>query len=203
MVHGEQCLRRKQSRAQSNHQLTLSFFSVLPQQDAERQTKAASTVDSLIENMSDPSTRPKVSSTTLFEVPAHLRDLTEEELPEEHRGSVLSEIDKFRQTSQVREEDQKRREMEVERIKAEERRNKVMEERKKAQAELNPSVTNGTGVNGFVGSSSNGADTGGKDEKDMEPEEWDELEEKRRKERKKTESIGQGKEVSLPIFFSD
>lgn len=163
--------------------------------------------------MSDPTTRPKVKSSNQVEVPAHLRDLTEEELPEEHRGSVLSEIDKFRQTSQVREEDKRRREQEMERIKAEERRSKLIEERKKAQAELNePSSSssssgagagvgmNGTKVNGFVSSSSavNGIGNGtlGKDEKDMEPEERDELEEKRRKERKKTESIGQGKEVS-------
>ena len=42
-------------------------------------------------------------------IPSHLKDLPPEELPEEHRTSVLSEIDKFRQASAAREEEKKRR----------------------------------------------------------------------------------------------
>lgn len=48
-------------------------------------------------------------------VAAHLKDLPPEDLPEEHRSSVLGEIDKFRQASAAREDEKRRREQIMER----------------------------------------------------------------------------------------
>jgi len=74
--------------------------------------QARSTVENIIVEMADPSNAATAAAESIpsFSVPSHLKDLPPEDLPEEHRGSVLSEIDKFRQSSAARDEERKRRE---------------------------------------------------------------------------------------------
>ncbi|PWN23315.1 hypothetical protein BCV69DRAFT_310784 [Microstroma glucosiphilum] len=125
-------------------------------------------------------------------VPAHLKDLPPEDVPEEHRTSVLGEIDKFRQASAAREEEKRMRE-------------RVLERERMQQAHMaggsGPGRPTGprlggppTGPNGAAGvnpqSFNHGApnfvqsraDAGAKSLEDMDPEEADEVEHQRRKE---------------------
>lgn len=124
-------------------------------------------------------------------VPAHLKDLPPEDVPEEHRSSVLGEIDKFRQASAAREEEKRMRE-------------RVLERERMQQAHMaggsGPGRPSGprvggapTGPNGAAGSNPQSfnhgapsfvqarADAGAKSLEDMDPEEADEVEHQRRK----------------------
>lgn len=84
------------------------------------ESQALAAVHSIITQMSDPANVSASENATSFAVPSHLKDLPPEDLPEEHRGAVLSEIDKFRQASAARDEERKRREriQEMERIRS-------------------------------------------------------------------------------------
>lgn len=133
-------------------------------------------------------TEDEVSKRPAYEVPAHLKDLPPEELPEEHRGSVLSEIEQFRMAAAAREEATRKRELELERQRAAERARRA-DQQQPHQSRPSP---NGRGSEGpqsyqrpvpFVQSS--------RDEKpaaQLEPEELDELEERRRREEKDAHS---------------
>lgn len=77
-----------------------------------------SAIAALVETLKRPdalSLFPDSSSANASAVPSHLKDLPPEDVPEEHRTSVLSEIDKFRQASAAREEEKRRRERVMER----------------------------------------------------------------------------------------
>ncbi|PWN50920.1 hypothetical protein IE53DRAFT_314843 [Violaceomyces palustris] len=155
--------------------------------DDKNEDSALKSVSELIEQMSDPNAVQEDSSKPAYEVPAHLKDLPPEELPEEHRGSVLSEIEQFRQAAAAREEANKKRDQELERQRAAERAR-----RQGAAAAASAGGANGRGYGdaqsyqkpvGFVPPSQDQRPAD-----DIPPEEQDELEEKRRRERREYES---------------
>lgn len=84
------------------------------------EAQAFAAVEDIIIRMGDASNVAVAETIESYNVPSHLKDLPPEDLPEEHRGSVLSEIDKFRQSSAAREEEKKRREriQEIERTRS-------------------------------------------------------------------------------------
>ncbi|KAE8231902.1 hypothetical protein CF326_g3078 [Tilletia indica] len=179
-------------------------------QDDVNDSEAVSRVQSIVQRMSDPNSRNEGadSSIAAYEIPAHLKDLTSEDLPEEHRGSVLNEIEQFRQAAAAREEAARKKELDLERQRARDR-----EQRDRAAA-----AGGGGGRGGPNGSSSgpsgsrgngrfgSGADPqsynrplnfvserGAKQEgpaddlSNLDPEERDEVEERRRKKAKEIE----------------
>lgn len=80
------------------------------QYDERFESQARDGVEAVIQQMLDPANNTQSTQViTPYNVPSHLNDLPPEELPEEHRGAVLSEIDKFRQASAARQEEQKRK----------------------------------------------------------------------------------------------
>lgn len=92
--------------------------------DDEAESEAHKTVQGVIGQMADPTNVEMAqAAVSNLNIPPHLKDLPPEELPEEHRGAVLSEIEKFRQASAARDEERRRRErvQEMERIRASER----------------------------------------------------------------------------------
>ncbi|KAK0553849.1 hypothetical protein OC845_000986 [Tilletia horrida] len=92
-------------------------------QDDVNDSEARSRVQALVKRMQDPIARKDGidESKPAYEIPAHLKDLASEELPEEHRGSVLNEIEQFRQAAAAREEAARKKEIELERQRARER----------------------------------------------------------------------------------
>lgn len=137
-------------------------------------------------------------------VPAHLRDLPPEDLPEEHRKSVLGEIDKFRQASAAREEEKKRRERVLER----ERGAGTLPSGPRAGPTSAPAARpNGHaqdsnhGLPGFVRESGAGGSTptsaAAPSLDDMDPEEADEIAERRRQELKAKDDDRRAKEVRV------
>lgn len=147
------------------------------------------------------------SSANATAVPAHLRDLPPEDLPEEHRKSVLGEIDKFRQASAAREEEKRRRErvLERERSYASGSSSSVAPPtgpRSAAAGGHDPQSFN-HGAPGFVreSGSSSGAGSGGDAaphpaQEDLDPEELDERAERKRKELKAKDEERRAQEVS-------
>lgn len=127
------------------------------------------------------------SSANASAVPSHLKDLPPEDVPEEHRSSVLGEIDKFRQASAAREEEKRRRErvLEKERMSG-----------RSGTGAPPPSGPRGAGpaINGSSSSDPQSYSDGAAPQfvrshterqmQDLDPDEADELEEKRRKELK-------------------
>jgi hypothetical protein len=141
-------------------------------------------------------------------VPAHLKDLPPEDVPEEHRTSVLGEIDKFRQASAAREEEKRMRE-------------RVLERERMQQAHMAGGSGSGrptgprlggppTGPNGAAGANPQSfnhgapsfvqarADAGAKSLEDMDPEEADEVEHQRRKDLAAKDDERRTAEVSRP-----
>jgi RNA-binding protein 25 len=140
--------------------------------------------------MSDPANTESTEIAPSYNVPSHLKDLPPEELPEEHRGSVLSEIDKFRQASAAREEEKRRRE-------------KVQElERARANRDHNRGGPSGPGSNGRVMGAQDRqsylrpvgfvASEGAEEEKNLRVDERDEREEERRKLREQEDLMRMG-----------
>lgn len=132
-------------------------------------------------------------------VPAHLRDLPPEDLPEEHRSSVLGEIDKFRQASAAREEEKRRRERVLEREQARGGPSTLPTGPRAApgpSTSTNPadpqSFTHGAPA--FVSSSQDAAAAASA--APVDPEEADEAAEARRKELKAKDDERRAKEVS-------
>jgi hypothetical protein len=93
-----------------------SITAILEALNTGRPLPATSTT-SLSVLSQDPSARPPVSkeAAEAYLVPAHLRDLKDEELPEENREVVLDQIALFRQQAVQRELEKKRNEEEAER----------------------------------------------------------------------------------------
>ncbi|PWN92206.1 hypothetical protein FA10DRAFT_259438 [Acaromyces ingoldii] len=164
--------------------------------DESMEQTARASVESILAQMADPANSHMAEAKPSYDVPSHLKDLPPEELPEEHRGSVLSEIDKFRQASAAREEEKKR----MERI-------QKMEKMRPAGAG-DPGAANGRGDSSmggpndkqsylrpvdFVGASSSQQHYRD-EERNLGPDERDEREEARRKEREKEETARAGAE---------
>lgn len=90
--------------------------------DTRAETYAISTVDNIVRQMQDPNAVVEADPTRPgYTVPDHLKDLPPEELPEESRGTVLSEIEHFRQAAAARDAESRRKEAELERQRASER----------------------------------------------------------------------------------
>ncbi|PWN29932.1 hypothetical protein BDZ90DRAFT_228976 [Jaminaea rosea] len=136
-------------------------------------------------------------------VAAHLKDLPPEDLPEEHRNSVLSEIDKFRQASAAREDEKRRRERVLER-----ERMGAPTGPRDTSSPMGSSGLGGSGgtrdpqsfnhgAPGFVRSSTdiNGAAAEQRRREDMDPEEADEAEEQRRLSSKHAEEARRAEEA--------
>lgn len=175
--------------------------------EREAKTTVTTTLSSMADAMGNPEEEEKGPA---YEVPAHLRDLPPEELPEEHRGSVLSEISMFREQAAKREEAKKLRESELERQRAADRARANMSGPGASRGGSGQSMhgtPNGQGYYegaqsylkpvGFVpGQGGSGTPSEGRPVTDMEPEEQDEDEERRRRERKEFEVIAAARDVS-------
>ncbi|KAN0059838.1 hypothetical protein ACQY0O_008412 [Thecaphora frezii] len=151
--------------------------------DEKNEVDAGAAVDAIIKQMSEAgAVDESTDSRPAYEVPAHLKDLPPEELPEEHRGSVLSEIEQFRQAAAAREEATRRREAELERQRAEERARRAGQQ---AATQSNGRPQDPQSYQrpvGFVPASHEK-----QPDANLEPEEQDELHEKRRRERKQAD----------------
>jgi RNA-binding protein 25 len=162
--------------------------------DAALDDQAKARIEQVVGNIRDPNYRlpgDSAESKASYETPAHLKDLTEEELPEEVRGSVLGEIAQFRVSASAREEDKRRKEAEMQRIRQAER----MRARPPAQAPLGPASSNMPGPSRQMGMGDGPQSyrdpvtfvptnqMNGVKLDDMNPEERDELEEKMRQEK--------------------
>ncbi|EPQ25915.1 uncharacterized protein PFL1_06589 [Pseudozyma flocculosa PF-1] len=158
--------------------------------DEKDEVDAGSAVEKLIKQMATEAAAggDNTESRPAYEVPAHLKDLPPEELPEEHRGSVLSEIEQFRQAAAAREEATRRREVELEQQRAAERARRAGQQQQQQQQQGHqPGHANGRSQDpqsyqrpvGFVPASHDQ-----RPESDLEPEELDELQERKRRERK-------------------
>lgn len=91
--------------------------------------------------MSDPANVMASHNAPSYDVPSHLKDLPPEDVPEEHRGAVLSEIDKFRQASAAREDEKRRRErvQEMERLRSRDRPQRNAQDIRPPSARHDPS----------------------------------------------------------------
>ncbi|PWN38004.1 uncharacterized protein FA14DRAFT_117799 [Meira miltonrushii] len=151
------------------------------------ESQASAAVENIIAQMADPSNAAAAAeSMPSYNVPSHLKDLPPEDLPEEHRGSVLSEIDKFRQSSAARDEERKRREriQEIERTRTYStggRYNGHDQPANDRQSHQQPV--------GFVASSQ------AQEEKNMLPDERDAREEERRQLREKDANMRESQEA--------
>lgn len=135
---------------------------------------------------------PDSSSANSSAVPAHLKDLPPEDVPEEHRSSVLGEIDKFRQASAAREEEKRRRERVLERDRLAAISRSGLGDGRHGRADISAShdpqsYTSGAPI--FVPSSSSSSSAAVEAKttpaKELDPEEADEFEEQRRQEAKR------------------
>ncbi|SAM82750.1 related to SNU71-component of U1 snRNP required for mRNA splicing via spliceosome [Ustilago bromivora] len=87
-----------------------------------RESRALSAVKDIVRQMNDPNVEIDLDpSKPGYVVPDHLKDLPPEELPEDQRATVLSEIQQFRQAAAARDAETRRREAEFERQRAMER----------------------------------------------------------------------------------
>ncbi|KAJ1026059.1 hypothetical protein NDA18_003719 [Ustilago nuda] len=95
----------------------------LPSADQKvRESRALSAVKDIVRQMNDPNAEILLDpSKPGYVVPDHLKDLPPEELPEDQRATVLSEIHHFRQAAAARDAETRRREAEFERQRAMER----------------------------------------------------------------------------------
>ncbi len=90
--------------------------------DRANDDRAHTAVRHVVRNMSDPNAEVEVDpSRPGYVVPDHLKDLPPEELPEDQRATVLSEIEQFRLAAAARDAETRRREAEFERQRAVER----------------------------------------------------------------------------------
>ncbi|WFD26201.1 hypothetical protein MNAN1_001178 [Malassezia nana] len=85
--------------------------------DAIEDAAAKSRVDYVVQAMSTPNAETG-DEPERFEIPSHLKDLQEDEIPEERRQDVISEIEKFRLGAVARDAAARRRELELERKRA-------------------------------------------------------------------------------------
>jgi len=85
--------------------------------DALEDAAARSRVDYVVQAMATPNA-DSGDEPERFEIPAHLKDLQEDEIPEERRNDVISEIEKFRLGAVARDAAARRRELELERRRA-------------------------------------------------------------------------------------
>lgn len=160
--------------------------------DRAREGRALSAVKDIVRQMSDPNAQVETDpSKPGYVVPDYLKDLPPEELPEDQRATVLSEIEQFRQAAAARDAETRRREAEYERQRAVER---ARRENLQAQAAAAASAS-------ACSSSSSLRNGGSLDDPQSyprpvdshaakagavrEPEDADELEEQLRQERKK------------------
>ena len=87
-----------------------------------RESRALSAVKDIVRQMNDPNAEIVLDpSKPGYVVPDHLKDLPPEELPEDQRATVLSEIQQFRQAAAARDAETRKREAEFERQRAMER----------------------------------------------------------------------------------
>lgn len=160
--------------------------------DKKRENSALSAVSDIVRQMSDPNAQVETDPTKPgYVVPDHLKDLPPEELPEDQRATVLSEIEQFRQAAAARDAETRRREAEYERQRALERaRRETMQATAAASSSSSSSLRNGRSTDDAqsyrrpvdfhaAGTYDAKADAA------LEPEEVDEIEEKQRQERKK------------------
>ena len=85
--------------------------------DALEDAAARSRVDYVVQAMATPNADTG-DEPERYEIPSHLKDLQEEEIPEERRSDVISEIEKFRLGAVARDAAARRRELELERKRA-------------------------------------------------------------------------------------
>ncbi|KAJ1018938.1 hypothetical protein NDA16_004741 [Ustilago loliicola] len=157
--------------------------------DKGRESRALSAVKDIVRQMNDPNAEIELDpSKPGYVVPDHLKDLPPEELPEDQRATVLSEIEQFRQAAAARDAETRQREAEFERQRALERARRAHLEA--AAASSSSSSRNGRSPDDpqsyrrpvdFHTASSYDA----KADAAREPEEADEIEEQQRQERKK------------------
>lgn len=164
--------------------------------DRSRESRALSAVKEIVRQMSDPHAEVETDpSKPGYVVPDHLKDLPPEELPEDQRATVLSEIEQFRQQAAARDAETKRREAEYERQRAVERARRENLQAAAAAAAAASSSSSSGSRNGRSTDdpqsyrrpvefhAANAYDA--KADAAREPEEVDEIEEKERQERKK------------------
>ncbi len=164
--------------------------------DGEHDARASAQIGEVLRRMRDPHYQLPLDpgeARPAYETPAHLKDLTEEELPEEVRGSVLGEIAQFRVTASAREEDKRKREAELARIRQQEQEQARLQQQQQEQAAGDSSRAgpSGSGGGAYEGAQSYRRPVGfvqpteinGKRREDMDPEERDELEERLRKQK--------------------
>ncbi|CED83986.1 U1 snRNP complex, subunit SNU71 and related PWI-motif proteins [Phaffia rhodozyma] len=194
--------------------------------DEELELAAVKSITAILESLNNGTELPSTSSTALnssanpesssekesapdpYAVPAHLRDLQEEEIPEERREVVLDQISAFRQTSASREIEKKRVEEDrerrrIEQMVAAQHQQRVKEQREKEHREreaarLGKSVDEMIGPdrgafgNGPQGYSKPVGFVAGQD--NGHPERTDEEEEEARRERKRRDQMDSLKE---------
>ncbi|KAI3475832.1 hypothetical protein L1887_62732 [Cichorium endivia] len=103
-------------------QSRLGHTRVASASDRANDDRALAAVRHVVRNMSDPNAEVEVDpSRPGYVVPDHLKDLPPEELPEDQRATVLSEIEQFRLAAAARDAETRRREAEFERQRAVER----------------------------------------------------------------------------------
>ncbi|CBQ73604.1 conserved hypothetical protein [Sporisorium reilianum SRZ2] len=160
--------------------------------DKARESRALSAVKDIVRQMSDPNAKVEIDpSKPGYVVPDYLKDLPPEELPEDQRATVLSEIEQFRQAAAARDAETRRREAVYERQRAVERARREAATAAAASASSSSSsLRNGRSSDDpqsyrrpvdFHAASSYDA----KADAVREPEDADEIEEKERQERKK------------------
>jgi RNA-binding protein 25 len=141
--------------------------------------QARDSVEGVLRQMSDPANmQASTQIITPYNVPSHLNDLPPEELPEEHRGAVLSEIDKFRQASAARQEEKNRKD-------------RVQELEKRRAAPRGPAAT-GRDANdrqSYLRPVDFVAKEGAEEEKSLRADERDEQDEQRRSQREKDDLL--------------
>ncbi|CAD6919460.1 unnamed protein product [Tilletia controversa] len=175
---------------------------ILTDQDEINDSEAISRVQSIVNRMNDPSARNEgaETSTPSYEISAHLKDLTSEDLPEEHRGSVLNEIEQFRQAAAAREEAARKKEFELEKQRAREREERERRSGPNGSSSSGPSGSRGHGrfgpgadpqsynrPLGFVSERVKQEGAAAEDLSNLDPEERDEIEERRRKKQKEAD----------------
>ncbi|EST05044.1 PWI domain protein [Kalmanozyma brasiliensis GHG001] len=157
--------------------------------DRSREGRALAAVKDIVRKMSDPHAEVETDpSKPGYVVPDHLKDLPPEELPEDQRATVLSEIEQFRLQAAARDAETKRREAEYERQRAVERaRRENMQAT--AAASSSSSTRNGRPADDPQSYRRpvefHAASYDPKTDAAREPEEVDELAEQERQERKK------------------
>ncbi|WFD22412.1 hypothetical protein MEQU1_001082 [Malassezia equina] len=85
--------------------------------DALEDAAAKNRVDYVVQAMATPNAEAG-DEPERFEIPSHLKDLQEDEIPEERRSDVISEIEKFRLGAVARDAAARRRELDMERKRA-------------------------------------------------------------------------------------